>query len=258
MDSAEEGIFRDPFTGETLIETEQGLINPVTGRSYPDRHGYYDFLQERGLQGDNRKYSAFYDRIAWVYNCSSRFFLFLKFGGEGRARREFLGELAIAAGDRVLEVSIGTGDNLPYLNRNARYFGIDISQGMLRMAVRHLRRWRIPARLCRAEAERLPFGDDSFEVVFHHGGINYFNDKELAIREMIRVAKPGATILISDETAAAVRAIYQKNPLSAKLYQDDSAAVAPVDLVPETMQDLRVKIVYQGLVYCLIFKKPLS
>ena len=48
-------------------------------------------------------------------------------------------------------------------------------------------------------AECLPFADESFDVVFHVGGINFFNDRAKAIREMIRVAKPGSKILIADE-----------------------------------------------------------
>ena len=96
------------------------------------KEGYYSLLNDEELAGNNKKYGDFYDRIAWFYNLSSRIYLFFKFGGEGKARSEFLGELDIKDGDKVLEVSIGTGDNLPYLNRNAEYYGIDISKGMLK------------------------------------------------------------------------------------------------------------------------------
>ena len=48
-------------------------------------------------------------------------------------------------------------------------------------------------------AECLPFKDKSFDVVFHFGGINFFNDRAAAIREMIRVAKPGTKFVIGDE-----------------------------------------------------------
>lgn len=36
-------------------------------------------------------------------------------------------------------------------------------------------------------------------MVFHIGGINFFNDKGKAVVEMIRVAKPGAKIYVGDE-----------------------------------------------------------
>ena len=50
--------------------------------------------------------------------------------------------------------------------------------------------------------EQLPVEDETFDGVFHVGGINFFNDKKSAIDEMIRVAKSGARILIADDLLA--------------------------------------------------------
>ena len=55
--------------------------------------------------------------------------------------------------------------------------------------------------LVQCPAEELPFADNTFDIVFHNGGINFFNDKALAISEMLRVAKIGSELLIADETA---------------------------------------------------------
>ncbi|MGC3979367.1 MAG: methyltransferase domain-containing protein [Paludibacteraceae bacterium] len=66
--------------------------------------------------------------------------------------------------------------------------------------------------LVHCEAESLPFEDASFDVVFHCGELNYYNDKQKAITEMIRVTKPGTKILIVDETDKLVKENYQKNP----------------------------------------------
>ncbi len=49
------------------------------------------------------------------------------------------------------------------------------------------------------EAETLPFHDHSFDAVLSIGGFNHFNDPEGALREMARVAKPGAPVVVSDE-----------------------------------------------------------
>ena len=54
-------------------------------------------------------------------------------------------------------------------------------------------------RLILGEAEALPFRDRQFDAVLSIGGFNHFNDPEAALREMARVAKPGATIVVSDE-----------------------------------------------------------
>jgi ubiquinone/menaquinone biosynthesis C-methylase UbiE len=68
------------------------------------------------------------------------------------------------------------------------------------LAKKLLKRWKINGTLVHCEGENLPFADNSFDVVFHCGGINFFNDKQKAILEMIRVAKPGTKLQIVDET----------------------------------------------------------
>lgn len=64
--------------------------------------------------------------------------------------------------------------------------------------------------LVHGSAEDLPFADNSFDIVFHSGGINFFSDKAKVISEMIRVAKPGTKILIANETADYIDSQYKK------------------------------------------------
>jgi hypothetical protein len=89
------------------------------------------------------------------------------------------------------------------------------------------------------------------------GGINFFNDKKSAIDEMIRVARPGAKILIADETEKGAQRYEKfipgfKNSFDGKR----SEIVAPVDLVPSTMFEMRVFDVWKGWFYCIEFRKP--
>ena len=250
-------ILQDPYTKHKL-ELQQGtLINQECQKEYPYKNGYYSFVSGKELNGNNKKYSRLYSKFAFIYTLANRVYFFFKFGSEFKARSEYLNELDIKDNAKVLEVSIGTGDNLLYLNHRARFYGIDISKKMLTTAVKHLLKWKIPTFLGRCEAENLPFKDNVFDVVFHIGGINYFNDKQKAIHEMIRVAKPGTKLMIVDETEKCVEKIYQCTPLSKKYFPDVSAAAAPVHLVPPEMQDISVKIVNDGLFYCITFKKPI-
>ncbi|KKK91698.1 hypothetical protein LCGC14_2710340, partial [marine sediment metagenome] len=71
--------------------------------------------------------------------------------------------------------------------------------------------------------------EDVFDVVFHMGGINFFNDKAQAIREMVRVAKAGTKLVIVDENEMYTRRRYYKTPL----------IMAPVSLLPSGMEDVR-------------------
>ena len=53
--------------------------------------------------------------------------------------------------------------------------------------------------LIRGNASHLPLKDSYFDAVFHVGGINTFEEKELAIREMFGVARMEVKIIIVDE-----------------------------------------------------------
>jgi ubiquinone/menaquinone biosynthesis C-methylase UbiE len=140
---------------------------------------------------------------------------------------------------------------------NARYFGLDISRRMLDQCQDNLARWGREVELFYGNAECLPYQDNSFDVVFHVGGINFFNGKEQAIREMIRVARPGAQILIADETEKHVQTSYERTPISSRYFKNRAEAIIPVvDLVPPDMQDIQQEIVWDGRFYTVSFRKP--
>ena len=170
--------------------------------------------------------------------------------------REYLDELEVREGDRILEVSVGTGRNLRFFPRSAQIFGLDISRGMLKRCQHNAIKWKIDVTLFMGTAERLPFQDEVFDVVFHFGGINFFNDKVSAIREMIRVAKSGTKFVIGDENEALAQK-YEKLPVAGGFYGNRKQAIAaPVDLLPPEMKDVRVKDISGGDLYCLSFRKP--
>lgn len=158
------------------------------------------FMTREELNEKNKKFSKNYDLIAPFYDLSGKIFLKLKFGGEDKFRNESLEHIKVNDNDLVLETSIGTAADLYYMNRNAKYFGVDISHGMLKKALKNIKKWKIDAELNLCEAENLPFNDNVFDVVFSIGGFNYYSNKEKAITEMIRVSKPGKKIFIGDET----------------------------------------------------------
>ena len=117
-----------------------------------------------------------------------------------------------------------------------------------------------PVELFLGKAEELPFISDSFDSVFHIGGINFFFERKRAIDEMIRVARPGTKIVIADESEQVARTVarFLRLSRSAQGYEEDTSV--PVHLVPKTMKEVRVDGIWKmhgrhhG--YCLEFRKP--
>ena len=99
----------------------------------------------------------------------------------------------VRAGDRVLDVGCGSGVFLRVVtDLSARAYGLDASRALLRAA-----RARVPeADLRLGDAERLPHGDDFFDLVTGFNSFFFADDMVAALREARRVAKPGATVLI--------------------------------------------------------------
>ena len=216
--------------------------------------GIFTYINKNKLEGDNLKFSKLYNKISPFYNLSQKIFYKIKFGGENKFRNDFLQYIKVNDNDLVLETSVGTADNFQYMNKNAKYYGVDISIGMLKMALKHIKKWNVNADFNCCEAEYLPYKDNVFDVVHSCGGFNYYNNKQKAVNEMIRVAKPGKKIFIIDETEKTVKEIY-KNVPGKELYNKEKVNV-PIEFIPEGMKEIDWKIVCKGYMYILSFIKP--
>lgn len=250
----------DPKTHGSL-EFKNNMLISVENAGYKVEKGIPVFLKEGDVTGLNKKYQGMYDFIAKGYDFFSflaKFKFFAKYFGvaeEMPSEQRLLEGLRIKPGDKVLETSIGTGANLPYLPKDADYYGVDISSKMLKICQRNNKKWGYKLQLVLANAEELPFKDESFDSVFHLGGINFFSDMSKAIKEMIRVAKPGTKILICDETQKQVDEQYKKMPFVKKYFKDAPPVVIPIDLVPKSMKDIKMEILGERM-YVITFVKP--
>lgn len=235
---------------------QEVLVGVDTGERFAVRDGIPVLLDEAKVTGFNQRYQGIYNRIARLYDAGIKLFGYLAGGDEAQFRAEYLQELEVQAGDRVLEVSVGTGVNLHYLPVKAACYGLDLSWGMLQRCRQNLRRWQLEAELIMGNAEELPLRDNSFDVVFHVGGINAFNSRTSAINEMIRVARPGTKIVIVDETAKLLETFAWMPGTRKWLREHRERFSAPVALIPEGMHDVQVQDIAKGNLYCLSFRKP--
>ena len=136
-----------------------------------------------------------WDAYAPRYDNAIRLLERLQFGG-GRAW-----VCSRATGD-VLEVAVGTGLNLPFYPRGARVTGIDLSAQMLAVAGGRARELGHDVQLREADAERLPFPDESFDTVVCTLGLCAVPDEHRAIAEMHRVLRPGGRVLLLDHVGS--------------------------------------------------------
>jgi ubiquinone/menaquinone biosynthesis C-methylase UbiE len=130
----------------------------------------------------------------------------ITYGRQGQ--EQVVGKLAKALGrspdgfSRGLEIGAGTG----YFSLNLLRAGVleeavatDISPGMLAVLEGSARRLRLPAKTQVCEAGRLPFEDDSFDLVFGHAVLHHLPDLAGAFREFRRVLRPGGHVAFCGE-----------------------------------------------------------
>ncbi len=208
---------------------------------------------------DNRSRRDFYDGWAPKYDWGMGLGALLRGFSDNRERRKLVEKLGLQPGHRVLEVSVGTGSNLPLVAEGAdpegRLVGLDISTGMLRQCEKKVQRRGLSADLIEGEAAHLPLADDSFDAVLHFGGINEFDDIKQAITEMMRVAKPGSKIVISDEGFNPNKRPPLLTRLVARLIPQYDE-LPPTDLIPDEAKDLHVSWFRAEACYIIDFVNP--
>jgi ubiquinone/menaquinone biosynthesis C-methylase UbiE len=83
------------------------------------------------------------------------------------------------------------------------------------------------------------------------------NRSSKAISEMMRVAKPGGLILISDETEKHAKNTFERTPITRSYYKNRAETIAaPIDLVMLEMLDVKLVKVWENRFYVLTFRKP--
>jgi ubiquinone/menaquinone biosynthesis C-methylase UbiE len=119
----------------------------------------------------------------------------------GKLAKALGGEPSRPFGD-TLEIGAGTGYftlNLAQLGAIERPVASDISPGMLTTLGRTADRLGIEVETVVAEAERLPFADRSFDLVFGHAVLHHIPSLETAFAQFERVLRPGGVIAFMGE-----------------------------------------------------------
>ncbi len=183
-----------------------------------------------------------YDKLAKVYD--------LTFGPALHpGRLQAIQRMDIQPDERVLEVGVGTGINLPLYPKNCSVTGIDFSGSMLEIARERAARKDIQnVRLLQMDAADLKFADDSFDIVYAPYLISVVPDPVRVAQEMRRVCRAGGRIIILNH-------FLSPNPLLSRIERlispftihigfkadlDLPAFLAQADLQPQSIEKVNI------------------
>ena len=131
-------------------------------------------------------------------------------------RRNAIQKLKPQKPELILDIATGTGDFAIAATRinHAKVIGIDISEGMLEVGRRKLKKKKLTEsiELLKADSENLPFENDKFDAAIVGFGVRNFENLRKGLTEINRVLKPGGVFYIlefSKPVKSPYKQIYQ-------------------------------------------------
>ncbi|ANC31269.1 demethylmenaquinone methyltransferase [Isoptericola dokdonensis] len=162
-------------------------------------------MSRASLEKKPAEVASMFDGIAQRYDLTNDL---ISLGQDRRWRRATVDAVAASPGEKVLDLAAGTGTSSePFARDGAVVVPSDFSLGMLRVG--KSRREDLP--FVAGDATRLPFADASFDAVTISFGLRNVVDTAGALREMLRVVRPGGRVVIcefSHPTWAPFRTLY--------------------------------------------------
>lgn len=209
----ERNIYVCPETKSPLkchvTESEAGnvvagyLVNE-NGRQYPIESGIPDLVFPRDLGPKQQEAVDYYEGVASVYDDVAELSFRIQYVDEREARQGFVKLLNLKSDARVLELACGTGRDSEFiaaeLDERGQFYLQDISRSMLLKSRDKLSRFPVAAEFSLGNACHLPFPDKYFDVVFSFGGLGVFGDIAKSLKEIVRVSKVGAKVVVGDES----------------------------------------------------------
>jgi len=162
-------------------------------------------MSRASLDKDPRDVAAMFDDVARKYDVTNDV---LSLGQDRRWRKAVVEACAAVPGERVLDIAAGTGTSSePFADAGVDVVPADFSLGMLQVG--HHRRPDLG--FTAADAMRLPFADASFDAVTMSFGLRNVADPDAALREFLRVTRPGGRFVLcefSQPTNRTFRTVY--------------------------------------------------
>lgn len=202
-------IFLDPETKRPLQlilsgESRDGILSSGSGKSYKVTNGVAHLIYPEILNDQDSGSRDFYEGRADQYEDTLHLTFVTHKLDEMATRQSFIEKLHIKSGSKILEIACGTGRDSALIADKVGSSGEvhlqDISADMMRVCHRKLENHPAVASFALANAMHLPYPDNYFDGVYSFGSLGEFSDQARALKEMVRVAKVGARIVVGDES----------------------------------------------------------
>jgi ubiquinone/menaquinone biosynthesis C-methylase UbiE len=242
----------------TSVKAHSGadFLHCQTGHSFPIHDDMVHFTHSDKQTEEQQESAVYYEKTASIYDDIADLSFRIQCQDETSTRRSFIDLLKLKPNAKVLEIACGTGRDsiniVEKLGPDGAFHGVDFSPAMLQRCRNKLRNVNTKTDFSVGSALNLPFADAHFDALFSFGGLNVFGDLSQCFSEMVRVCKPGARIVVGDESLAPWlyqseygRVLLANNPLFKH--------PLPLAHIPIEARQVRVQWVIGGVYYLIDF-----
>jgi len=260
-------VLQCPACGGTLAPIGHDPAEAVNGtllcggcdHRWPVEDGIPDLVFPRELEEGDAASRSLWDRVGRFYGLISSLTNFMRGVSGSSERGDLIDRLGLRPKSAALEIAAGTGENLlamtDQIGSEGCVFGVDLSWRMIRQAKRKLSKAGRPVNLVLGNAARLPFRNGTFDAVLDGFGMKYYPNKNQAIREMLRVVKPGGKVVIKDLGLPESESLgIRQRLLRAWIPHFDEPP--PLREIPDDVRDLSVSWYAHNTAYAVEFRKP--
>jgi ubiquinone/menaquinone biosynthesis C-methylase UbiE len=143
--------------------------------------------------------------MSQAYKDNLRYLIFRTRGTTAFARRiewrKMLWWLDAQRGEKILDIACGAGElSLKIARRGCQVYGIDLSAEAINSARRLADQAKIRCEFAEGNAQRLPFGEESFDKIICSSSLEHFDDGAQALGEMRRVLKPNGKVVLTADS----------------------------------------------------------
>lgn len=224
-----------------------GIKNGIANFIYPLTLSVSDLDSLKWYQVNAKNYDEYLPLTFETFNVS-----------EELERNKLIRELKLSQTDIVLEIGCGTGRDseiiAKQLGKDGKLFLQDISPEILDIAVEKFSKLSFESEICfsLANSYYLPFGNHTFDKVFHFGGLNTFGDIKRFFSEAVRVTKPGGRIVVGDESMPA----WLRDTEFGKILMNSNHHYKfglPLDYLPVEARNVKLEWFVGGVFYYISF-----